>query len=1159
MRSPLATLEPKVDRQRWRLVDDLLQTVLEQPEEERDEYLRQACQGDRVLEREISELLRAGLDDSFLQPAGAQQGSVWDELLDEVGSTEYGEEAETAALGGERIGPYRIVRQIGQGGMGTVFLAQRVGSSDGELVALKVLAPGLHDGSIRRRFEQERHILATLAHPAIARHIDGGVADDGRPYLVMEYVDGQPIDRYCDHHQLTLEQRLQLFIEVARAVQYAHRCMVVHRDLKPSNILVTEDGQLKLLDFGIAKLLDHNDPAAPALELDPLTRTGLRVMTPEYASPEQVRGGIITTATDVYQLGLVLYELLSGRRPYRLESCTPAEIEAVICEREPTAPSVAVRRSDGGSAETGGLSPEGVAKNRRLRPERLQARLRGDLDTIVLKMLRKEPERRYLSVDSLIQDLERNRQGRPISARKDTVVYRISRFVRRHRIGIGAAVAILMLSAIAIGLYIDRRLTELEQTRREAAQTAQVAAFLEGLFDVAEPGSGATVSAQELLDHGVERISGNLELQPQLEATLQELLGDMYRKLGSYEQARPLLEQALATRREIQGGLGIEVADSLNTCARLDLDTGRYDEAEAMLREAIAIQQSQLGKSSPEVARSQGNLAEVLVATGKLDEAELLYLQALQVHRGEPEPDRREIAKTLIGLSSLYWSQGKLDEAEPQLQQALEILEGTSDQNQRLYAIALNDLGQLQARRGQYDQAEQRLRRGHTVLEERLGPDHPDTAMSLKAIARLLAEQGELDQAEPLFQKALTILREAHQGNHPDIAECLHDIGLLYWNRGDYATAEQMLQQALAMGEATLGADHPDVAAGLNSLGALYWSLGRLAEAEGAYRRSLAVVEAAHEPGHPYVAVVLVNLANLLGEKGDLDAAIAFCERAVAINEQTLGAGHVDVAFSQAVLARLYATCGSFDQAEPMLRLVLQVQEEAFGAGHPELLGPLLQLGRVAADQGRYQEAISVYERAAAIAGTLADDDPDVADSQAGLAGALLRQGSSLQRAESLLQQAIARIDRIFGPSSLELVPLHSRLAEVRLRQGQTAKAEEVLELALETATAAQDRLTPNQLFDYAETWLVLGRLQNESGRVNQANRSWLTAMQLIGPYYRGSCNLRWRRIAAMTLLCLGRREQARPLAEALQATGYVAPDLELIIGNSVLVDELKE
>jgi serine/threonine-protein kinase len=1120
-------------------VDELLRKLLELPENQRDQYLEQACAGETDLAVKVRRLLDSGSEeDGFLTPGGAQQGAVWAHLL-----TDMGRDEETSTGADELVGDYRIIRQIGRGGMGAVYLARHTDEPDRQPVALKVLSSGFDDNEVVHRFAQERAILASLDHPAIARHIDGGVTAGGRPYFAMEHVDGQPVDIYCDLHRLTLEERLRLFIDIARAVQYAHRAMVVHRDLKPSNILVTEDKQVKLLDFGIAKLLDQGSSGLP----EPLTRTGLRVMTPEYASPEQVQGKLITTATDVYQLGLVLYQLLTGQRPYRIAGYTAVEIEQVICEEEPLPPSLAVaQRSQAG--EPAGPSPTVVGAARRSRPERLRAQLKGDLDTILLMTLRKEPDRRYQSVGQLIQDIERHLQGRPISARKDTVVYRALKFVRRHRLGITLSAAILVVIAILTGFLIERQMTEHDRTRHEARQAEQVAAFFEGLFDVARPGpgEGETVSAKELLDHGADRIAKDLDLQPQMQATLMRLLGDMYRKLGMYDQAQPLLEQALATHRTELGERHADVASSLAAVGHLYLDIGRFDEAEMMYQQALEIQSTVFSEDSLEIARCRANLADLYVASGNLDEAEPLYLQAqliLVKGLGAGDP---EVARALMGLSSLYWLQGRYDEAEPLLQQALTIYETAASPDNREYAIALGDLGQLHARRGEYDQAEALLRRGHDVLEEELGADHPDAAMSLKAIARLLAEQGRLDEAEPLFEQVLTTLRNAYQGSHPDVGECLQDLALLAWEQEAYDKAEGLLKQALAIAEETLGANHPDVAAGLNSLGALHSSQDRLDEARNVYRRALTIVETELGPEHPHLAVVLVNLASVAAAQGKTADAIPLCERAVSINEQALGEEHTEVAHCRSVLAELYAECGRYSDAERLLRSALRAQESAFGPVHAAVSSTLQQLCTNAIAQARYDQAAPLCQRALAINDEiLGADHPDSTRSMTQLATLYTFQGRYRQ-AESLLGQCLTAVEGTQGTDSPALIPLLNQLARVATRQDRHQVALELLDRALEISTASHRGGSPDQLLAHAETLLDIGDVRQARAEAEAARHAWSEVLEITaGPLDEGTCSVSWQRVHTTALLHLGRVLEARPLVAALKAAGYAHPDLE--------------
>jgi serine/threonine protein kinase len=439
-------------------LDELLEAALEREPEERSRFLLQACSGDRALRADVEEILARETEEGpFDRLFGAFTGALTDEYVDGISP-------------GERLGPYEVERLVGRGGMGSVFLARRADGQFDQQVAIKVLRRDAAGEEPRRHFLAERQILARLSHPNIARVFDGGLTAGGRPYLVMEYVEGTPIDRFCDARRLGIRERLLLFSAVCGAVHYAHRNMVIHRDLKPGNILVTADGRPKLLDFGVAKLLAAGDEGAT------LTRTWWLPMTPDYASPEQVRGDPVTTASDVYALGVLLYELLSGHRPHQFGRRAPAEILRVLSEVEPVPPSHAimtVEEGEGQKGEFARVTPKGVAWARSTDPRTLERRLKGDLDTIVLKALRKEPERRYGGAGDLAADIERYLEGRPVAARPDTVGYRLAKFVRRHRAATAVAATILLsLAGIAATMAVQAHLVARERDR--ADRTAEL-------------------------------------------------------------------------------------------------------------------------------------------------------------------------------------------------------------------------------------------------------------------------------------------------------------------------------------------------------------------------------------------------------------------------------------------------------------------------------------------------------------------------------------------------------------------------------------------------------------------------------------------------------------------------------------------------------------
>ncbi len=632
---------------RWARAKEVFSEVADLAPAERLRAIDEACGDDAELRHEVESLLEAEsgaptfLDGSAPDLAAPSFAAVADE-----------EESEA----GRRIGHYRLLRRIGVGGMGRVFLAERDDDAFTQRVAVKVMRGITSETNVlRERFHAERQILANLDHRSIAKVFDGGVTEEGLPYLVMEFVDGEPIDRYCGRVQAGLVRRLELFQEVCSAVQHAHRHLVVHRDLKPTNVLVSVEGEVKLLDFGIAKLIDPDkvglDQAAP------LTRTGLLVMTPEYAAPEQVRGGEVTTATDVYALGVILYELLTGVRPYDLAGAGPTEVERAICETDPAAPSS--RAGEGDTARIGALEP---------------SRLRGDLDTIVLKALRKEPDGRYESVRALADDLDRYRGGLPIEARPSTWTYRAKKFVRRNVYGVGAAAVVFL--AVLAGLAATT--VQRNRAEREAQTARQVTEFLVGLFESNAPAEslGEQLTARQILERGERQIDG-LADEPTVQARLLDVVGRVYTELADYDSAEPLLRRAIAVQESAGSA---DLAQSLFDLGVLLGERGDLEEAEAVHRRALALRTRARPRRELEIASSLNELGNVL-ATRVDEEAEARLSEAIVIRERVLGPDHRSTAKAWDDLGIYYYYAERCDEAEPLFRRAIDC--ASSDSGRR--------------------------------------------------------------------------------------------------------------------------------------------------------------------------------------------------------------------------------------------------------------------------------------------------------------------------------------------------------------------------------------------------------------------------------------------------------------------------------------------
>ena len=895
-------------QERWQEAGTLFLAALDQPEEARAAWLASACADAPSLHAEVASLLAAFDEaDDFLEDF--TRGPVA-ALIEEASRPE--------PVAGRQVGPYRLVREIAHGGMGAVYLATRGDGQFEQEVALKLVRRGMSTEAVLHRFQQERQILAWLQHEGIARLFGGGVTEDGQPYFVMEFVEGRPITDYCDAQRLSVSERLRLFLAVGEAVRYAHQNLVVHRDLKPSNIFVTAEGHVKLLDFGIAKMLSEGDEALS------LTQTGARMMTPEYAAPEQVRGLPVTTATDVYSLGVVLYELLTGHRPYRFDRPSLVEVERVVCEHEPERLSTAVGHVEevphrDGTTET--ITPQQVSEARATQPDRLRRRLRGDLDTIVQKALRKEPERRYSSTDAFLDDIQRHLEGFPIAAKRDAIGYRMRKFVGRHQVGVGAAALVLLtLLAGLAGTVWQARIAA-----QEARKAEEVKTFLVSLFEKSDPAtsSGMDVTAREMLDEGASRIKAELAGQPEVQAEMMSVIGEIYVGLDVYDKAEPLLDQALALRRGIHGPSHPDVAASLDAKASLLAALGKRTEAERLYRDALALRRKLLGPSHPDVAETLTNLALLLYrgSVYSADEAEagseveVLYQEALAILRRHYGEEHTAIANALNGLGLLYHEQGRYDEAEVRFREALDLQRKT------------------------------------------LGPDHLDTATAMNNLALILYEKGDLARAESLYAQVLAFDLERLGENHLYTATVTNNLAMIARERGDYETAVARFRKVVEIDRLLLGDEHRYVAVATNNLAAALREQGELGEAERLSQKALGLLKKLMGAEHRDTGSAHRSLAMILHEKGDLAGAEVHYRQSLGILTRTLPPGHTTTARTLVGLGRLLTDQGQAQKGEALLREAMDIDRKAYGDEDRRTAQAKLWLGTCLEAQRRYDEA----------------------------------------------------------------------------------------------------------------------------------------------------------------------------------------------------------
>lgn len=774
--------------ERWQIIEEVFDSAMGCSPRERPALLAQLCKGDTGLKNQIETLI------SMEDVARKYLRSAVQEAAQEF----LGEQETSEDKFVERIGNYRLLRELGRGGMGAVFLATRDDGEFRQQVALKLSRCEMNTKDILRRFRNERQILAALDHPFISRLLDGGATVEGLPYFVMEYVKGKPLLEYCDEQKLSMEKRLKLFRQICSAVNYAHQNLIIHRDIKPSNILVTADGTPKLLDFGIAKslgseVIDSNGTG---------TRTEAQLLTPEYASPEQLRGEKVTTATDVYSLGVVLYELLTGHRPFRLMKKTPLELMRVICEEEPERPSTIIERREEQTDETRReVTIDTISQARDTQPDKLRRQLSGDLDNILLKALRKEPERRYSSVEQFSEDIRRHLEELPVIARPDTAGYRARKFIARNRFGVLAstlAVLSLIIAVVAtlaqnvqIAKERDRAAQERDTASRERERAERVSAFLADVFKVSSPSEsrGNEVKARELLDKAAQNIGNELKDQPEVQATLMATMGEAYANLGLHEQAIALFKRSLETRRRVLGKHP-DVASSLADLGLVLSFHGEFDSAEPFLRESLEMRRELFGNEQEDVANSLGALSSLMYQKNNLAEAERLGLEAMQMRRRIFGAEHPKVAVSLETMGAIMYEQSKFQESE----------------NYLLEAIAMR--------------------------RKLLGNDHPDTVRVIKNLAVTWSESGKENAAEPLYREVIEARRKLLPAGHPEIGYALIDFGALLVLRNKAKEAEPMLREGLEIVKKSLAPNHLFRALGERALGRCLLAQKRYSEAE---------------------------------------------------------------------------------------------------------------------------------------------------------------------------------------------------------------------------------------------------------------------------------------------------------------------------------------
>jgi eukaryotic-like serine/threonine-protein kinase len=793
-----------MDSVRWQRVQSLFHEAADLPEDEQRQFLETQCADDTTLVSDVLILLREDANGSSMLDRDVAQ--IAQQIFDD---------STPGAFPFRRVGPYRIIKALGAGGMGVVYLAER--EDLGSQVAIKLLRDAWLSPSRRGRFASEQRTLAQLNHPFIARLYDADTSPDGTPFFVMEYVEGLPLNEYCRIHRCNVAERLRLFRSVCEAVLYAHQHAVIHRDLKPSNILVKDDSAVRLLDFGIAKHLQSlGDDVSQTIP-------GMRMMTPAYAAPEQIRGEQVGVQSDVYSLGVVLYQLLAGRLPFDVSNRTPAQAEKVLTEQEAEKPSTVAAKSSAGTKER---QPEVSASKAEW----------ADLDVLCLTAMHKDVRQRYQSVEALIRDIDHYLKGEPLDARPESESYRLRKFVSRHRRAVITAATVFAVVTGLVVFFTVRLTIARNAALAEAARTQRIQKFMTNLFQGGDSAAGPADSLRvvTLLDRGVQEAE-SLNTDPEVQAELYGTLGSIYQKLGKYDQADSLLQKALNQRKSLFGPDSPQVAESLVALGLLRSDQARLDAAEKLVREGLEIDKRRLPSNHPVFVKTLLAFGKILAERGSYDEALQTLNEAVKIDSA-PGVAPSDLASSLSALADAQYMAGHYDLSDSLYRRALEINRRLYGPRHPLVSEELGNLGSIQQDLGYYQKAEAFDRQALDIDRAYYGEESPTTAKSLRMLGRALLYQKKYDDAEAALQEALAIQEKAFGPAHPEVADTVNELGNLASLRGNYEEAEKRFLREADIYRSVYGDHHYLVAIALSNVAYAHMNMKDYARAEQLFR-----------------------------------------------------------------------------------------------------------------------------------------------------------------------------------------------------------------------------------------------------------------------------------------------------------------------------------
>jgi serine/threonine protein kinase len=1038
-------------------VVEVFDAAVDVPEAEREAFLQRACGGDETLLRKVKALLKAHNRPSH--------------FLDRPSARERPEGGRVAPIGekaGDQIGRYNLLQQIGEGGWGVVFMAEQR-EPVRRRVALKIVKPGMDTKSVVARFEAERQALALMDHPNIAHVLDAGTTDHGRPYFVMELVQGIKMTDYCDHNNLPTAARLELFLQVCDAAQHAHQKGIIHRDLKPSNILVTTSPEgkplPKVIDFGIAKATAGVRLTDKSL----FTAFDMLIGTPAYMSPEQaaMTNVEVDTRTDIYSLGVLLYELLTGTTPFDTQELLKVgldELRRVIREQDPLRPST--RLSTMAKAD---LTP--IARCRKAEAPKLIRAVRGDLDWIVMMALEKDRARRYQTANGLALDIQRYLANETILARPPSRLYKLQKAVLRNKIlftGIGVFGVLVVLSLIVVSLSFAKE-------RRSAVKSQQATKFLEEMLNGVGPSFALgrdTSVVRQILDQTDERLGKEMTNQPEIRAELGTMIGRLYRQIGNFDKAEEMERAALAVRRERFGPESHEAAATLNELGLALLSTHKLSEAQAVDGEALAIRRHLFGNENADTATSMNDLSAVYREEGKLAEAEPMAREALEIRRKLFGDEHLDVADSRRNLSIILGDEGKWAESEALAREVLATRRKLLPSEHPWLASALDDVAWAAGARGNLDEAEKLEREALAMRRKLLPENHPDVAESLYLVGDRMRQRGNVNEAIPILNSALSIQRKLLGEDNPAVLYTLNSMGSALEQQRNWSELETVRREALGVWRRRSGGEDPQTLNALENLGTALEAEGKWSEAESVRREALVTWRKCAREDDKETLFKLRRLGFTLEGQGKWPEAEILWRESLGLWRKRAGEEDKETLYTLEKLVSALGTEGKWTEAETIRREALTACRRSAGDQDPKTLYALRRLGLTLEEAGKWAEAETLWRESLPMWRKRGGVDEKEAMYTLRKLGIALEAEGKWTDAEAVHREALAVSRKKEGNEGQEALADLERLVHVLLKEKNLGEAEQLLGQVLTPALASR----PSSVNLLIERVDVLGR-----------------------------------------------------------------------------------